>query len=132
MCFHGLRLLFFHQVLSFLLTAKTIGDSLCLMLSFMHILAMLSSGLSHLVRLVAWSLRISRQSKVLFADATSIGRVEPFAFTATLTSMMRGLSSVFTEVNKLDNILFILQILQIIGFVGTSAMLYSFLKSSEV
>jgi hypothetical protein len=97
----------------------------------MHILAMLSLGLNHLDLLVAWLSRILRQSKVLFVDATSIGRVEPFVFTATLTSMMRGLSSVFTEVNKLDNILFVLQILQIIGFVGTSAMLYSFLKSTE-
>jgi hypothetical protein len=98
----------------------------------MHILAMLNLGLSHLVRLVAWLSRILRQSKVLFADATSIGRIGPFVSTATLTSMMRGLSSVFTEVDKLDNILFVLQILQIIGFVGTSAMLYSFLKTTEV
>jgi len=51
---------------------------------------------------------------------------------ALLTFMMKALTDVFTKINMLDSILFILLILQSIGFVGTSVMLYFYLKSTKI
>ena len=51
---------------------------------------------------------------------------------ALLTFMMKALTNVFAEINVLDNILFVLLILQSIGFVGTSVALYFYLKSTKL